>query len=127
MSVRKFAAAVESAGLKESETKWFPRWLERYAKWTGQLDVVTIEIRVEPLLQLLRSLRDSGKKAFTRLQLVRSLEFYQKSVSGTSEPDLSPFRGTIKVSGTNGVVHGNLRDFRECSDSRVKYFSGHSH
>jgi hypothetical protein len=28
---------------------------------------------------------------------------------------------------TNGVVHGNLRDFRECSDSRVKYFSGHSH
>ena len=31
------------------------------------------------------------------------------------------------MSGTNGVVHGNLRDFRECSDSRVKYFSGHSH
>ena len=31
------------------------------------------------------------------------------------------------VPDTNGVVHGNLRDFRECSDSRVKYFSGHSH
>jgi integron integrase len=96
MSIRKFAAAVKSGGLSESEAKWFPHWFERYVKWTGQLDAVTIEIRAEPLLQLLRSLRDSGKKAFTRLQVVRSLEFYQKSVSKTSEPDLSPFRTKLE-------------------------------
>jgi hypothetical protein len=110
MSVQKFAAAVESARLKESETKWFPRWLERYAKWTRQLDAVTIEIRAEPLLQLLRSLRDAGKNAFTRLQVVRALEFYQKSVSKNSEPDLSPFR--IKLEELAAREHSSARSPR---------------
>ena len=96
MSVRKFSAAVKARGLSESEVTWFPRWLERYAKWSGQADAITIEIRPESLLQLLQSLRDSGKKAFTRLQLVRSLELYQKCVSKTSEPDLSPFRTKLE-------------------------------
>ena len=96
ISVRKFVAAVRTRGLSESEVTWFPRWLERYAKWSVQADAVTIEIRAESLLQLLQSLRDSGKKAFTRLQLVRSLELYQKCVSKTSEPDLSPFRTKLE-------------------------------
>jgi len=96
MSIRKFAAAVKSGGLSESEAKWFPHWLERYVKWTGQLAAVTIKTRAEPLLHLLRSLRDSGRKSFTRLQVVRSLELYQESVSKTSEPDLSPVRTKLE-------------------------------
>ena len=55
-----------------------------------------IETRAEPLLHLLRSLRDSGKKSFTRLQVVRSLEFHQESVSKTFEPDLSPLRTKLE-------------------------------
>lgn len=96
MSIRKFAAALNSGGLTESDAKSFPHWFERYAKRTGQLDAVTIETRAEPLLHLLRSFRDPGKKSFTRLQVVRSLELYQESVSKTFEPDLSPFRTKLE-------------------------------
>ena len=69
MSIRKFAAAVKSGGLSESEAKWFPHWFERYVKWTGQLDAVTIEIRAEDLspvrtkLEELAAREDSSERS----------------------------------------------------------------
>ncbi len=64
-----------------------------------------IVIRTESLIELLRQLRDLGKKAFVRLQLVRAVEFYQRHVLAVSEPDLSGIRKkleeiTLKENGT---------------------------
>ena len=92
MSLERMEGAVRKATLSEGDAKWFPRWLECYARWTRELSCAAIEIREKELIQLLRSLRDSGKPAFTRLQVVRSLEFYQRHVLSSVSPDLSPIR-----------------------------------
>jgi len=41
-------------------------------------------------------MRDSGKSAWVRLQVVRAVEFYQKSVLQSSVPDLSDVRLTLE-------------------------------
>ena len=37
MSLERMDTAVRKATLSVGDAKWFPRWLERYARWTRQL------------------------------------------------------------------------------------------
>ncbi|MBL8809476.1 MAG: hypothetical protein JNM43_04790 [Planctomycetaceae bacterium] len=71
MSIQQFLVAVKAEKLSEGDAKWFPRWVDRYAQWTSQKGADKIVIRTESLIELLRQLRDSGKKAFMRLQGIR--------------------------------------------------------
>lgn len=96
MSIQQFLVAVKAEKLSEGDAKWFPRWVDRYAQWTSQKGADKIAIRTESLIELLRQLRDSGKKAFVRLQVVRALEFYQRHVLAVSEPDLSGIRKKLE-------------------------------
>jgi len=96
VSIQQFLVAVKAEKLSEGDAKWFPRWVDRYAQWTSQKGADKIVIRTESLIELLRQLRDSGKKAFMRLQVVRALEFYQRHVLAESEPDLSGIRSKLE-------------------------------
>lgn len=96
MSIQQFSAAVKGSQLSEADAIWFPRWLDRYAQWTSQEGASRIVIRAESLIELLRQLRDSGRKAFIRLQVVRALEFYQRHVLAAAEPDLSSIRKKLE-------------------------------
>jgi hypothetical protein len=87
MSLKQMESAVRQAKLPEGQMTWWPRWLEKYARWTRQIDANRIEIREQSLIELLRSLRDSGKNAYTRLQLVRAVQFYQQQVLVADSPD----------------------------------------
>ena len=73
MSIPQFLVAVKAEKLSEGDTKWFPRWLDRYAQWTSRRQADKIVIRTQSLIELLR---DSGKKVFMRLEVVRTLEIY---------------------------------------------------
>jgi integron integrase len=96
MSLVRMQSKIQQSGLPEGDTKWWPRWLERYARWTKQLSAENIEICERQLVQLLRSMRDGGKNAFTRLQVVRALEFYQRQVICVDSPDLSFIRDKLQ-------------------------------
>lgn len=70
MSLAEMKQALRVAELGENEVMGWPKLLERYAQWTRQERCDRIEIRSESLIQLLRSLRDSGKNAYASLEVV---------------------------------------------------------
>jgi hypothetical protein len=67
-----------------------------YARSIGQINAPRIDISRDSLIALLRNLRDSGKSAWVRLQVVRAVEFYQQVVLHDSVPDLSDVRFTLE-------------------------------
>lgn len=70
--------------------------METYARSVHQVDASRIDISRESLISLLQRMRDSGKSAWVRLQVVRAVEFYQKSVLQIPNPDLSDVRLTLE-------------------------------
>lgn len=81
---------------QSNDAQWWPKWMETYARSVHQVDAPRIDISRESLISLLQRLRDSGKSAWVRLQVVRAVEFYQKSVLQSSVPDLSDVRLTLE-------------------------------
>jgi hypothetical protein len=96
MSLSEMAKLANSSGLAKSDAQWWPKWMETYARSVHQVDAPRIDISRESLISLLQRLRDSGKSAWVRLQVVRAVEFYQKSVLQSSVPDLSDVRLTLE-------------------------------
>ncbi len=92
MSLSEMAKLANSSGLAKNDAQWWPKWMETYARSVHQVDAPRIDISRESLISLLQRLRDSGKSAWVRLQVVRTVEFYQKSVLQSSVPDLSDVR-----------------------------------
>lgn len=96
MSLSEMTRLANSSGLAESDAKWWPKWVNVYARSIRQVDAPRIDISRDSLIALLRSLRDSGKSAWVRLQVVRAVEFYQQTVLHDSVPDLSDVRLTLE-------------------------------
>jgi hypothetical protein len=96
MSLSEMARLAKSSGLAKNDAQWWPKWMETYARSVHQVDAPRIDISRESLISLLQRLRDSGKSAWVRLQVVRAVEFYQKSVLQSSVPDLSDVRLTLE-------------------------------
>ena len=68
MSLVQMQEKVKQQKLTEGQVIWWPRWLEKYARWTRQFKADRIEIREQPLIQLLQTLRDSGKSQVNALR-----------------------------------------------------------
>ncbi|MFN9718526.1 MAG: integron integrase [Planctomycetota bacterium] len=96
MSLKEMARLANSSGLAKKDAEWWPKWMAMYARSTRQIDSLRIDISRESLITLLQRIRDSGKSAWVRLQVVRAVEFYQKSVLQSSVPDLSDVRCTLE-------------------------------
>ena len=92
MSLSEMMKLANNSGLAKNDAQWWPKWMETYARSVHQVDAPRIDISRESLISLLQRLRDSGKSAWVRLQVVRTVEFYQKSVLQSSVPDLSDVR-----------------------------------
>ncbi len=88
MSLNEMARLAKSSGLAKNDAQWWPKWMETYARSVHQVDAPRIDISRESLISLLQRMRDSGKSAWVRLQVVRAVEFYQKSVLQSVVPDL---------------------------------------
>ena len=80
MSLSEMMKLANNSGLAKNDAQWWPKWMETYARSVHQVDAPRIDISRESLISLRQRLRDSGKSAWVRLQFVRALEFYQKSV-----------------------------------------------
>ena len=89
MSLSEMARLAKNSGLAKNDAQWWPKWMEAYARSVHQVDAPRIDISRESLISLLQRMRDSGKSVWVRLQVVRAVEFYQKSVLQSSVPDLS--------------------------------------
>jgi hypothetical protein len=87
MSLSQMIKLANSTGLARNDAQWWPKWMEAYARSVHQVDAARIGISRDSLISLLRRMRDSGKAAWVRLQVVRAVEFYQKSVLLSSVPE----------------------------------------
>jgi len=96
MSLSEMARLANSSGLAKNDAQWWPKWMEAYARSVHQVDAPRIDVSRDNLISLLRRMRDSGKSASVRLQVVRAVEFYQKAVLQSSVPDLSDVRLTLE-------------------------------
>jgi len=96
MSLSEMRRLANNSGLAKNDAQWWPKWMEAYARSVHQVDAARIGISRERLISLLRRMRDSGKPAWVRLQVVRAAEFYQKAVLQSSVPDLSDVRLTLE-------------------------------
>ena len=96
MSLGEMARLARSSGLEKKDAQWWPKWMQTYARSIHQLDAHRIDISRESLITLLQRMRDSGMSAWVRLQVVRAVEFYQKSVLQSAVPDLCDVRTTLE-------------------------------
>ena len=96
MSLSEMVRLANRSGLAEIDAKWWPKWVNVYARSMAQIHAPRIEISRDSLIALLRNLRDSGKSAWVRLQVVRAVEFYQRVVLHDSVPDLNDVRFTLE-------------------------------
>lgn len=76
MSVKQFRKRLAQLNGPEKDRTWFPRLLESFARAQGELDAEIVSIDEDVVISYLRSMRDAGKPAWQRLQLVRALESY---------------------------------------------------
>ena len=110
MSVQRFRERLAATSVRRSDRNWFPRWAGRYLASLDDSESIS-EANVVAFLQ---SLRDSGKKAWQRLQAVRAIESYRDLVLHTSEPSLQAIREKLteiagresQVGTRNGQVPG---------------------
>lgn len=102
MSLQHMEQVVRDQGLSAGDARWFPHWLSQYARWTRQSLDTRITVNESQLIRFLQTLRDRGKPAFVRLQVVRALELYQQSADDRkqgTEPltaDLTEIRHTLE-------------------------------
>jgi len=80
MSVILFKKRVAQAVKNENDKLWYPRLLVAFARSIDVSDSQSIPIDPDQVIVYLRSMRDAGKPAWQRLQLVRALEAYQATV-----------------------------------------------
>ena len=123
MSLSEMARLVNCIGLAKSNAQWCPKWIEAYARSVHPVDAPRIDISRESLILLPRRMRDSGQSAWVRLQVVRAVEFYQKSVLRRSRLLRPKAPSALKMIPTllelgSGVLSGRLHDFCFSSMSR---------
>lgn len=70
MFLSEMVKLANKSGLAKSDAQWWPKWMEAYARSVHQVDAPRIDISRESLISLLRRMRDSGKSAWVRLQVV---------------------------------------------------------
>ena len=121
MSLSEMARLANSSGLEKNDAQWWPTWMEAYARSSHQVDALRIDISRERLISLLRRMRDSGKSAWVRLQVVRAVEFYQTRVLQSSVPDLRDVGLTLEELART-VTHP-ARIFRETVARQMRIMS----
>ena len=76
MSIERAKKAIQGAGLRENDRKWFPQWLARYAAWAKISAHQDLPVNRDVLIGFLRSIKAQGKPTWQRLQVMRAVEFY---------------------------------------------------
>ena len=87
MSVKQFVGIVASARIHENDTKWFPKWIRRYASFLKASDDRPLLVSKASILAFCRMLLAQQVPAWQRIQGVRAVEFYRTHVLKTLEPD----------------------------------------
>ena len=89
MSVAVFSKLLVKCEFSTTSQKWFPTWVERYARFSKQSRSSPLVVDHELLIEFLRSLRESGVPAWQRLQTARAVECYRDVVLSAATPNLS--------------------------------------
>lgn len=93
--------------VSQNDRKWFPRWLQRYASHLGKGHRTDLPVDAEQAIRFSRMLRDSGMKARLRLQAVRALEHYRKTILKKDDGLLEPVK--IKLMESEAVERDEYR------------------
>ena len=89
MSVAVFSKLLVKCEFSTTSQKWFPTWVERYARFSKQSRSSPLVVDHELLIEFLRTLRESGVPAWQRLQTARAVECYRDVVLSAATPNLS--------------------------------------
>ena len=78
MSLDRFRRLVQTKkNLTRNDSKWFPRWLHRYALFVSAVEAAEIPVNQELVIQFLQALRSKRTRAWQRLQAARAVELYE--------------------------------------------------
>jgi len=88
MSARRFAAIIASLKLSRDEQKWFPLWIFKFASSRNFTRSEQLTLDLDSVIDFSRGLRDGDVPAWQRLQAVRAIDCYRKSILQSDEPRL---------------------------------------
>ncbi len=88
MSVNAFRHRGAAVVRSEKDQVWFPRLLAAFARSIGKSNAEQLAIQTDQVIAYLQSMRDAGRPAWQRLQLVRAIETYQAVILREQEPSL---------------------------------------
>ena len=88
MSAKRFAAIVASLRLNKDDQKWFPLWIFKFASSRNVSRSEQLVIDFDSVIHFSRGLRDGDVPAWQRLQAVRAIDCYRKSILESDEPRL---------------------------------------
>lgn len=88
MSLQRFRVGVRNARLGESESTWFLRWVQQFAKHCGVPDSRTIPVDADRVIEFLKGLKALGTPAWQRQQAVRGIEVYAGMILDAPVPGL---------------------------------------
>jgi len=91
MSVEVFCYRLGKTQLSAADKKWMPKWLEQFAATAVKSAEGNLTLTRESVLGFLVKLKSEGTPAWQRLQVARTLEWYQKLILDSGSVDFSEF------------------------------------
>ena len=109
MSVEKFLQVLPNANYGKADKDWFPRWIKRYASWSG-IQAGLLPLSPDAAIRFSQSLLKNGNPAWQRLQAIRAIEAYRNLILDSPEPSFAQIIAKLrqiaakeKATGDSGV------------------------
>ena len=110
MSAKRFAAIVASLRLNKDDQKWFPLWIFKFASSINVSRSEQLVIDFDSVIHFSRGLRDGDVPAWQRLQAVRAIDCYRKSILESDEPRLDKVLAKLQQIATAELNSGHPLD-----------------
>jgi integron integrase len=85
----KFKQFVVSAQLAPADQVWFPKRLEQFAAFTAQNAAEPLDCSRKSVEAFLRHLKQAGRPAWQRLQILEAIQQYSIHMLATNDPELA--------------------------------------
>lgn len=96
MSLERVAVAIRNSLLSDNDRTWFPRWLGKLAAWLKVDHGRDLPLTRDSLIGFLQAIKQQGKPAWQRLQVVRAVEFYAAQVLKHHAPWLAEIANRLR-------------------------------
>ena len=120
MSLERFRRAVLCLDIGEQDKKWLPKWMAGYCQFhrlsCREDGLLPVELGL--VIAYLRSLRDTGKPAWQRLQAAKAIAAYQTTLRRSQDVDFKPIFTKLQE------LAGREKNMGPTSDAERKLVEG---